>query len=247
VAVDRAPAESGAEPPRNAGLRVGGFVPFSGNDFPGKLAAVVFCQGCPWRCGYCQNPHLIPAQGTAEQAWQHILDWLDTRCGLLDAVIFSGGEPTAQIELHAAMRAVRARGFAVGLHTSGIYPRRLAELAQQLDWVGLDIKAPVGTYGKVTGIASSGAAAFASLDLLQRSGVALEVRTTIHLDLTPRGDLLELARQLGERGVRSWVLQMFRPTGCASQSLVAAAQFGTRLPPGLLPELAAYVPEISVR
>jgi pyruvate formate lyase activating enzyme len=229
------------------GLRVGGFVPFSGNDYPGKLAAVVFCQGCPWRCGYCQNPHLIPGQGEPEQRWDDILGWLDTRRGLLDAVVFSGGEPTAQAELRLAIEAVRERGFAVGLHTGGAYPRRIAELAGLVDWVGLDVKAPVGAYGKVTGVLTSGAAAFASLDLLQRAGVPLEIRTTVHLDLTPPEDLRELARQLASRGVRSWVLQMFRPTGCATIALVAAAPTGTRLPPGLLTELTVYVPDVVIR
>lgn len=232
---------------RSTGLRVGGFVPFSGNDFPGKLAAVVFCQGCPWRCGYCQNPHLIPAQGLAEQGWDDILAWLDTRRGLLDAVVFSGGEPTAQAELGPAIDAVRERGFAVGLHTGGIYPRRLAELAGRLDWVGLDLKAPVGGYGKVTGIVTSGAAAFASLELMLRSGVALEIRTTVHLALTPPDELVLLARQLADAGVRAWVLQMFRPTGCASTALVDAAPGGTQLPPGLLDELVRHVPAIVVR
>ena len=43
-----------------AELKVGGVTPFSATDYPGKLAAVVFVQGCPWRCGYCHNPHLQP-------------------------------------------------------------------------------------------------------------------------------------------------------------------------------------------
>jgi len=84
-------------------FRVGGFVPFTSTDYPDALAAVVFCQGCPWRCGYCHNPHLIPARGDDEREFARILDWLGTRRGLLDAVVFSGGEPTAQAELADAM------------------------------------------------------------------------------------------------------------------------------------------------
>ncbi|MEX0638685.1 MAG: anaerobic ribonucleoside-triphosphate reductase activating protein, partial [Burkholderiales bacterium] len=37
-------------------LRVGGLTRLSAADYPGKLAAVVYCQGCAWRCGYCHNP-----------------------------------------------------------------------------------------------------------------------------------------------------------------------------------------------
>ena len=124
-------------------LRVGGLIRFSNADWPGKLAAVLFLQGCPWHCGYCQNPHLLPPHGAHEEDWPATLAWLATRRGLLDAVVFSGGEPTAQAELPAAIRAVRALGFALGLHTGGAYPRRLLEVARDVDWVGLDIKAPI--------------------------------------------------------------------------------------------------------
>ena len=228
-------------------FHLGGLVPFTTTDYPGKLAAVVFAQGCPWRCGYCHNPHLLPARGTDEVDWSAVLDWLDTRRGLLDAIVFSGGEPTAQAALGEAMRAVRGKGFGVGLHTGGIYPRRLAEVVGLCDWVGLDIKAPIASYATVTGVASSGPAAFASLDLLQRAGVALEVRTTVHPLLTPPADLLALAGELADRGVRTWTLQMFRPIGCANDALNAAAAHGARVDQSLLAALRERVPDIALR
>jgi pyruvate formate lyase activating enzyme len=228
-------------------FHLGGLVPFTTTDYPGKLAAVVFAQGCPWRCGYCHNPHLLPARGTDEVDWGAVLAWLDTRRGLLDAVVFSGGEPTAQAALGGAMRAVRDKGFGVGLHTGGIYPRRLAEVVGLCDWVGLDIKAPIASYAMVTGVAVSGPAAFASLDLLQRAGVALEVRTTVHPLLTPPPDLLALAGELAACGVRAWTLQMFRPVGCANDALNAAAAQGARVDEALLAALRERIPEISLR
>jgi len=239
--------EGNAEPVVAPTFHIGGLVPFTTTDYPGKLAAVVFAQGCPWRCGYCHNPHLLPARGAGEVDWSAVLAWLDTRRGLLDAVVFSGGEPTAQATLPEAMRAVRGKGFAVGLHTGGIYPRRLAEVVGLCDWVGLDIKAPIASYAAVTGVAVSGPAAFASLDLLQRAGVALEVRTTVHPLLTPSHDLLALAGELAACGVHSWTLQMFRPIGCANDALNAAAATGVRLDDGLLEALRERVPGIALR
>jgi pyruvate-formate lyase-activating enzyme len=106
VAVAGGPPEDPALGQRATGLRVGGFVPFSGNDFPGKLAAVVFCQGCPWRCGYCQDPHLIP-RGAAEQGWDDILAWLDTRRGLSTPSSSPAASPRGGVA--RAMAAVRAR------------------------------------------------------------------------------------------------------------------------------------------
>ena len=37
---------------------IGGIESFTTVDFPGKLAAVLFCLGCPLRCPYCHNPEL---------------------------------------------------------------------------------------------------------------------------------------------------------------------------------------------
>lgn len=228
-------------------LRVGGLIRFSNADWPGKLAAVLFLQRCPWRCGYCQNPHLLPPHGAHEEDWAATLAWLATRRGLLDAVVFSGGEPTAQAELPAAIRAVRALGFALGLHTGGAYPRRLLEVARDVDWVGLDIKAPMQDYEAVTGVPRSGLAAFASLDLMLKTGVALEVRTTVHPALTPPGMLVRLARELAHAGVARWVLQAFRTTGCANDALIAAAPRGAAIDDDTVAILKAHVPQIEVR
>lgn len=231
---------------RDEGLRVGGFVPFTTTDYPGALAAVVFCQGCPWRCGYCHNPHLVAAHGGAEHGFDGILDWLDSRRGLLDAVVFSGGEPTAQAALGEAIDAVRARGFKIGVHTGGAYPRRLAELLQHIDWVGIDVKAALAGYESVTGAMRSGVAAWASLDCVLAAGVAHEVRTTVHPTLTPAAAMESLARELSARGVERWVLQPFRPTGCANADVVAAAH-GTPFDDRLVARLTRHVADIVVR
>ena len=228
-------------------LRVGGFEPFTSTDYPDALAAVVFCQGCPWRCAYCHNPHLIPARGDDERDFGRILEWLASRRGLLDAVVFSGGEPTAQAGLSAAIDAVRALGFAIGLHTSGAYPRRLAQVLPMVDWVGLDVKSPIGDYSDVTGIPGQRIHGVASLDLVRSAGVDHEVRTTVHPDLTPPAALERLARELAARGIERWILQPFRATGCVNEALVAAAPDGATPDRALLMRLSDYVPVIEVR
>lgn len=228
-------------------LRVGGLVPFASTDYPNALAAVIFCQGCPWRCGYCHNPHLIPSRGGDEHDFAHILDWLASRRGLLDAVVFSGGEPTAQAALSPAIDSVRALGFKIGLHTSGSYPRRLARILAKVDWVGIDIKAPIADYAAVTGIPGSGRAALSSLDLVRKAGVAFEVRTTVHPDLTPFAVLERLVRELAARGIERWTLQPFRAAGCVNDALVAAAPNGATLDRALLASLSQHVPDIEVR
>ncbi len=160
-------------------LLIGGLLPFTTIDYPGCLAAVLFCQGCPWRCHYCHNRHLLPQKGGSAVPWQEVLALLERRQGLLDALVFSGGEATLQAALPEAMRRVRAMGFRVGLHTAGPYPERLRECLPLLDWVGMDLKAPFAEYERITGIAGSGAAAEESAALLRRSKVAHQFRTTL--------------------------------------------------------------------
>ncbi|AAZ98123.1 putative pyruvate radical-activating enzyme [Thiobacillus denitrificans ATCC 25259] len=204
-------------------LRVGGLTPLSTTDWPGMLAAVVFCQGCPWRCGYCHNPDLIPPRGEREIPWDDVLSFLRRRQGLLDAVVFSGGEPTLQAGLVDAVREVRALGFRIGLHTGGMYPKKLATVLPFVDWVGMDVKAPFADYAQITAAAGSGEPALAGLQTLLASGVAHEIRTTVHPALLPDSALTALAHDLAARGVKHYVIQAFRSQGCANAALGRSA------------------------
>jgi pyruvate formate lyase activating enzyme len=203
----------------HASLRVGGVTPLSATDWPGQLAAVVFCQGCPWRCGYCHNPDLIQAQSKSEIAWAEVLAFLKRRQGLLDAVVFSGGEPTLQASLAEAMSEVRALGFKIGLHTGGMYPKRLAAVLPLIDWVGMDVKAPFADYARITGVKDSGDPVQESLDLLLASGVNYEIRTTVHPALLADEEVVDMARALSARGVKRYVVQAFRSMGCRDEYL----------------------------
>lgn len=158
-------------------LRVGGLTPLSASDYPDRLAAVVFCQGCAWRCTYCHNPELLDFSGKPLLPWAQVLAFLEKRRGLLDAVVFSGGEPTLQRSLPQAMREAKAMGYLIGLHTAGIVPRMLARVLPLVDWVGMDLKADFAHHDSVTGVRGSARRAEESMALLARSGVACEFHT----------------------------------------------------------------------
>lgn len=208
------------------GLKVGGYAKFTSTDYPGELAAVVFVQGCPWRCGYCHNPHLQPRDAAPAIEWSDLLTFLEGRAGLLDAVVFSGGEPTLDPALEDAMRSVKALGFKVGLHTAGIYPGRLKEVLPLVDWVGLDIKTSFEAYDELTGASGSAKAAHAAARLVIESGVPYEFRTTVHPRLTTRQHIATLAQQVSEMGCESYALQDFRSVGCRAEELVHSSSDG---------------------
>ena len=172
---------------------------------------MVYCQGCPWRCGYCHNPHLLPGRAAGGIAWSEVLDFLSRRRGLLDAVVFSGGEPTAQPGLARAMRAAKALGYRIGLHSAGIYPRRFAEVLPLVDWVGFDAKAPFdAAYERITGVRASAESALESARALLASGMDCEFRTTWHAGFLSLAELERLTQTLAGLGVRRYALQAYR-------------------------------------
>ncbi|CAL61831.1 anaerobic class III ribonucleotide activase NrdG [Herminiimonas arsenicoxydans] len=227
-------------------LKVGGVTPFTATDYPGQLAAVVFVQGCPWRCDYCHNPHLQLRTVDSPLEWPKVMALLRRRIGLIDAVIFSGGEATIDPALQAAILEVRALGFRVGLHSAGIYPKRLAEILPVLDWVGLDIKAPFDSYERITRIADSGRYARQCAEMILASGVSYEFRTTIHASLLSEDELLNLAQTLAAMGVQNYALQLFRPQGCRSTQLKTFKQsdYPTL---ELVQHMAALFPHFTLR
>ena len=169
-------------------------------DYPGELAAVIFCQGCPWRCRYCHNSELIPREAETRIPWSQIIEFLQQRRGLLDAVVFSGGEPTLQKALPAALKEIRSNGFKVGLHTGGPYPARLEQILPLVDWVGLDIKAQEDNYAQVTGVENSGKKAWKSAKLLIESGIPHEIRTTVHPELLSTAEQHLITQRLSQLG-----------------------------------------------
>ena len=225
-----APSSSSADD-----LAVAGLVPLSTCDWPDHLVATVFLQGCPWACTYCHNPDLLDPRAPGTVAWSQVWDLLARRSGLLDGVVFSGGEPTRQPALADAMREVREAGYGVGLHTSGAYPRRLAQVLPLVDWVGLDVKGPAARYAAVTGVGASADLAFASLRLVLEAGVALQVRTTVDPASLDDADVAELSETLRGMGVRDHVLQEMRTTGVRPQYLAALRRLAARTPPPRTP------------
>jgi len=197
-------------PPSAHALRIGGLTPMTTIDYPGELAAVVFCQGCPWRCRYCHNGHLLLSSNGERISWSDVQAFLEKRTGLLDALVFSGGEPTLQAALPAAIEEARSLGFKIGLHTAGPYPDRLRRLLPFVDWVGLDIKALPAGYPAVTGVPDSGERAWESLALLLDAGIALQVRTTVLPGWCDEQDIRPLADRLAAIGVGNHVLQHCR-------------------------------------
>lgn len=201
-------------------LDIAGLVPLSSVDWPDHLVATVFCQGCPWRCPYCQNSEILDTRTPGIVPWGEVENLLDRRAGLLDGVVFTGGEALRQEALIAAIHAVKARGMGVGLHTAGAYPRRFAQVLPDLDWVGLDIKALPEDYQEAAGF-DAGTKAWKSLELVHaescRSGRAApltyEVRTTVFPGSPADRHFEGIVDAVRRAGARAFALQEARSQG----------------------------------
>ncbi|WGQ35821.1 anaerobic ribonucleoside-triphosphate reductase activating protein [Alcaligenes faecalis] len=229
-------------------LKVGGCAPFSATDYPGKLAAVIFVQGCPWRCGYCHNPHLQERTTDSAIDWDDLMVFLNRRVGLLDAVVFSGGEPTLDPALGSAIQAVRKLGFKIGLHTAGTHPARLQAILPWLDWIGLDIKAEFSQYDAITQRSKSAAAPLRSLQLLLNEEVLFECRSTLHPQLHSPASIQALGQHLHKLGVQRYAVQIFRTQGCEDNFLNETGQALEAYPGAeVLETLQKLFPHFEVR
>ncbi len=192
-------------------VQIGGLVSFTTIDYPGKLAAVLFLVGCPLRCAYCSNPHLLtPHDGEYDP--ERVLDWLQSRVGKLEAVVFSGGEALMQGDAAIEyMRRVREMGFKIGLHTNGFYPDTLRRAADLIDWIGLDFKAMREKYPDLTGQHIAYDNMIKSLDVWLATGKDFEVRITCDPRFIDKSDLIKIAEILNERGVSNIAIQKYIP------------------------------------
>jgi pyruvate formate lyase activating enzyme len=174
-------------------MKIAGFQPISLCDYPGKVAAVVFTQGCNLRCGFCHNGGLIPmdAAGARLFCQGDLVQRLAERAGLLDAVVVSGGEPTLQGDLAEFCQQVKRLGLLVKLDTNGTRPDVLKALFDGgcLDFVAMDIKAPLDRYAMITGVETNVALIMASIHLIAASGIRHEFRTTFVRPLLTGEDL----------------------------------------------------------
>lgn len=190
-------------------IQIGGLVSFTTIDYPGKLAAVLFLVGCPLRCAYCSNPHLLEI-GPGAYDPEKVFGWLQDRVGKLEAVVFSGGEALMQGDATIEyIKRVRDLGFAIGLHTNGFYPKMLERAAPYVDWIGLDYKATQKKYESLVGNGIAYDNMIQSLTFWQSTGKDFEVRITCDPRFISKSDLIAIVRDLHERGVNTVAIQKY--------------------------------------
>ncbi len=206
---------------------IGGLEKFTLIDYPEHLSAIVFTQGCNFRCHFCYNPMLVvplqerndKLQNTSYEEGREnshpliteddFFIFLKSRIGKLDAVVISGGEPTLHNDLPDFIKKIRLLGFKVKLDTNGTNPEMLQELIEKnlLDYIAMDIKAPQNKYDLVIGAQPNLKKIEESIKTIMESEVPYEFRTTIVPGLHVKDDIETMGEMI--RGADKWYLQKF--------------------------------------
>lgn len=175
----------------------------------GRLA-VIRAQGCNLKCLYCSFGYLQSDKLEEDVlSWDQALSWVEKRADQFEAVLFSGGEPTLAAELQASMMRVRALGLGVALETNGTRPEVLRELFSEglVDFVAMDVKAPVANYCMVAGCRCNIEDIRSSIWHIKHSGLPHEFRTTVVPGLHTARELRSIAEML--HGADRFVVQDF--------------------------------------
>ena len=229
-------------------MKIGAVQKFSMIDYDGKLAATIFTQGCNLRCPYCHNPELVkPEKYQPTIPEEQVFAFLKKRIGKLDAVVITGGEPTLHLDLHLFIKQIKQMGFLVKLDTNGTNPDILEHLLEEglLDYLAMDIKAPLKKYSQVTGTSVDLVKIKKSIDLIKTSGIAYEFRSTLVEDLLTEEEVLDMGEFLGRK--TRYFLQNFVPTKTLNEKFLQAVPFSLEKLNSLRIKFQQFSPEIHFR
>ncbi|MCR9011368.1 anaerobic ribonucleoside-triphosphate reductase activating protein [Gabonibacter chumensis] len=197
-------------------MRIGGLIKQSLIDWEGRVTAVIFTQGCNFRCGYCHNPSLVlPELFTKNQKWTEaeLFSFLSKRRQWLDGVVISGGEPTLQPDLILFVQKIKKLGFDIKLDTNGSNPDLLRELiaGKRIDAIAMDVKSALNltAYRKISPNISSELLdkIKVSIRIIRASGIEYLFRTTVIPGLQTEKELENVKKEFEKD---PFLLQEFR-------------------------------------
>ncbi|MDP2853284.1 MAG: anaerobic ribonucleoside-triphosphate reductase activating protein [Smithellaceae bacterium] len=229
-------------------MKIGGLQKVSLIDYPGKISAIIFTQSCNFRCPYCHNPELVE-----QKLYQpclpekDILEFLTTRRNKLDAVTLTGGEPTLQEDLIPFIQKIRKMGFAVKLDSNGSQPDVLASMIQKklLDFIALDVKAPIEKYQSVVQAPVAIDVIRESIRLVIKAKIQHEFRTTVVASLLTAQDILAIVREIA--GAKRYALQKFQPARTLNKKYIQEKTYSDEEFLKIKKQLEKNVPLIIIR
>lgn len=190
-------------------MNIGGFQKTSLLDYPGYISTIIWTVGCNFNCPFCYNTDLVKGNaGTVPE--KQIMDYLEKRKGIVEALVISGGEPFLQKDLESFCQKIKKQNLLIKIDTNGTFPDKLKNLIDKklVDYVSVDVKAPKDKYEKLAGVKTDIKKIQKTIDILQKSSVDYEFRTTFVPSFLQKQDIIEIARWL--KGSKKFYLQQFK-------------------------------------
>ena len=185
-------------------------------DYPGKVACTVFLGGCNFACPFCHNSELLSSGAESVMDQETLLDYLEKRKGLLDAVCISGGEPTLHADLEALLGRIKDMGYQIKLDTNGYRPDVLSRLIDKalVDYVAMDIKNDLNHYAVTSGIENINKdKILESMKMLIYGETDYEFRTTVVEEFHDEESFLEINKMFQSissgKKIKKYFLQPF--------------------------------------
>ena len=224
---------------------IGGIQRTSLLDFPDKISAIVFTQGCNFNCGYCHNPDLLNSKKDIYST-DVFFEFLDKRKGKLDGVVITGGEATLQPDLIPFIKEIKSKGFLVKLDTNGYYPEVIKQALPFIDYIAMDIKAPLSKYGEITKVEIDTQRITQSIELIMASNVRYEFRTTVLKSQLSYSDFEEIGKLI--KGAEKYYLQKFEAkTAINDETLKEEKTYSNEEFNTIIENLKKYIKNVELR
>ena len=180
-------------------MKIGGLNKLTTQDFPEHLACIIFTKGCNFNCSYCYNRDLVDNKAETIDE-DYVMAYLYKRRKILDGVVISGGEPTIWDDLIPFIKKVKEFKLDIKLDTNGYNPTMLKEIIDNhlVDYIAMDIKAIPDKYMKVINKKIDFNKILESIDLIKKSNIKYEFRTTIMKDVHDKKDIIKILKLIGD-------------------------------------------------
>lgn len=228
-------------------VEIKGIEKFAPKDFPGHISSTLFLGGCNFRCPYCHNAELVlNPSSIPTYPPEYLLSFLDARKNWLEGICITGGEPLMQKEVKTLCSLIKDRGLLVKIDTNGSFPLALQSLIEEdlVDFLAMDVKAPLERYSEVVGVQTSTEYIKESINLIMSSGKEYCFRTTVVPDLIGRKDIIGIAELIKEANL--YQIQQFQPEGARDKEFLNKTPYSKEI----LEEFAGlardYVKEIKL-
>lgn len=228
-------------------LIIGGLQKSSLIDFPQHICAVIFTQGCNFKCPYCHNPELIKEKADSNISESALFKFLNSRKNKLDGVVITGGEPTLQKDLPEFIKKIKAMGFLVKLDTNGSNPYMLKKLIDEklIDYVAMDMKAPIEKYSNIICTKTNTDNILKSIDILKASDIDFEFRTTVVKSQLEVTDFKKIGEML--TGAKKYYLQKFVPTKTLDKSFMSQTTYSEEEFSSIIKLLKCNIKQVELR